>query len=158
MALNPTPPKLALNTPVVSLVAAVALVALGVFAVAFVPSSTTSPALLTIVGLIATTVPSLIAAGFAERNSRDMRNGVATDAAAAGAHRALEESGVKEVVDMTHRGASTTLTMQALAKLLELNTTATTENTAATQTSTNAVQQATTTTPEGAAHPKPAAS
>lgn len=47
-----------------------------------------------LVGLVVTTIPSLLAAGYAERASRDVRNGTVTEKARQGAHKAITEAGV----------------------------------------------------------------
>jgi hypothetical protein len=64
------------------------------------------------VGLIVTTVPSLIAAGFAERASRDIRNGVVKDKVAD----ALEETGVAQVA--RDAGETTPAALKALTMLI----------------------------------------
>lgn len=87
------------------------------------------PGSMTVIGLIVTTIPSLIAAAFAERASRDIRNGVVEEKAKEGAKQALDEKGVTEVVEASQRGATTVLAMQALTRLLETNTEATIQNT-----------------------------
>lgn len=64
------------NLPVYALAAAVVLVLAALGSLLFVdPESKSTPQLYIVVGLIVTTVPSLIAAAFAERVSRDVRNG-----------------------------------------------------------------------------------
>lgn len=64
------------NTPLYALIAAVLLVALALGTLLLIDSEkSTTPVFLTVIGLIVTTVPSLIAAAFAERASRDIRNG-----------------------------------------------------------------------------------
>lgn len=115
-ALQERRPAIAPNTPHYTLAAAVVLVVVGV-AAAYVTDNRQS--MTTLLGLIATTVPSLLAAGYAERASRDIRNGTVTEKARQGSVRAMEEVGVVDVVEASNRGQGTLLAMQALAALLE---------------------------------------
>lgn len=46
---------------------------------------------------VVSTLPSLVAAMFAERTARDVRNGVLQDKVRQGTHEALHESGVSEI-------------------------------------------------------------
>lgn len=101
------------NAPLYSLGAGVALVALAILALTVIPERNQSQTFI-VVGLIVTTVPSLIAAGFAERSSRDIRNGVVEEKVKTGATRALVETGVTDVVDASGRGASSTAAIDAL--------------------------------------------
>ena len=78
-----------------------------------------TPIFVSIVGLIATSVPALIAAAFAERSSHDIRNGVVEEKAKRGTHKALEEAGVTEVVEATQRGEGSVAALRALTALLE---------------------------------------
>lgn len=71
-----------------------------------------------IIGLVLTTVPSFAALWYAERASRDIRNGTVTEKARQGTHIALEESGVTDVVEVTQKGASSVVALEALAALL----------------------------------------
>lgn len=107
------------NKPLYSLATAVLLTTIGALVLIFGSENGSNTVVL--IGLVATTVPSLIAAAFSERTARDVRNGVLEEKARRGAHTALEESGVKEVVDMTHRGETSLLAMEALSRLLERN-------------------------------------
>lgn len=75
--------------------------------------------------ILASTLPTLVAAFSAERTNRDVRNGVITDKARQGAEQALDNKGVTEVVELTHRGQSSTLAIQALTRLLETEATQT---------------------------------
>ncbi len=106
------------NRPIYSLVAAIILVALVIVALIVVPHERNDQ-LLIVVGLIVSTVPSLLAAGFAERTARDVRNGVVQQKAREGAQQALDDSGVTDVVNATQRGASTVAAIAALSQLTE---------------------------------------
>lgn len=66
------------------------------------------------IGVVISTFPSLVAAMFAERASRDIRNSVLRDQVKAGTHDALAEA---EVV--TRDGPASTLAMESLAELLK---------------------------------------
>lgn len=69
------------------------------------------------VTLVLSTLPSLGAAFFSERASRDVRNGVVEEKARKGAHKALKEAGVTDAVAT---GAQTTPAVLAgLTRLLE---------------------------------------
>lgn len=81
--------------------------------------NTSSTSVMTIIGLIVSAVPALIAAGFAKQAATDIRNGVLVDKVTQGTHRALDESGVTEVVNITQKGEATLVAMQALTRLLE---------------------------------------
>lgn len=108
------------NVPVYSLVAVVALVGLAVLGLAVVPlNEKSTPLFYSVVGLIVTTVPSLIAATFAERTARDVRNGTLEDKARLGTHQALKESGVTDVVEATRKGDTTLVALQGIQALLE---------------------------------------
>lgn len=63
-------------------------------------NSSTTPLIVSILGLVGSTIPALIAAGFSERASRDIRNGVVTRKAHDGALQALHETGVTDVIEM----------------------------------------------------------
>jgi ribose 1,5-bisphosphokinase PhnN len=104
------------NAPHYSLAAGVLLVVVGIVAAVLTDSRDTLNALLV---LIVTTVPSLLAAGYAERASRDIRNGTVTEKARQGTHKALEESGVTEVVAASNKGQASLLAMEALSALLD---------------------------------------
>lgn len=108
------------NVPVYSLIAVVALVGLAVLGLAIIPlDAKTTPLFYTVIGLIVTTVPSLIAATFAERTARDVRNGLVEDKVRKGTHTALKESGVTDVVEATRKGDSTLVALQGIQALLE---------------------------------------
>lgn len=63
------------------------------------------------------TLPSLVAALFAERSARDIRNGVVQDKVRQGATDALQETGVTEVAQTALQTQAPALT--ALAQLLQ---------------------------------------
>lgn len=76
---NGRDPRLNSNLPIYALICAVAFFALAVAALAVVDlDDNTTPGLLMLVGLVVTTVPSLVAAAFSERAARDIRNGTVT--------------------------------------------------------------------------------
>jgi hypothetical protein len=110
------------NLPVFTLGAAVIFVMLAILGFIFIPANNVI-AQETLVGLIVTTVPSLIAAAFAERTGRDVRNGVMEQKVKDGATKALRETGVTDVVDASGRGASSAAAIAALtASTTALNT------------------------------------
>lgn len=78
------------NLPLYSLTAVILFVAFGVTGAVVADNDNV---LQLMIGLIITTVPSLIAAAFAERASRDIRNGVVKDKVKEGLH----ETGVSEM-------------------------------------------------------------
>lgn len=104
------------NSPHYTLGAAVLLVIVGVAAAVLTRDQRNLSILL---GLIVTTVPGLIAAGYAERASRDIRNGTVTEKARQGTVKALTETGVTDVVEAAGRGQASVLAMESLALLLE---------------------------------------
>lgn len=105
---------LAHNTPHYAIAATVFLIGVGVIA-ATLTNNDASLSLL--IGLIVTTVPSLIAAGFAERASRDIRNGTVTEKAREGAEQALNDTGVVQAVEEGKQTTPAALT--ALIMLLQ---------------------------------------
>lgn len=113
---NRQPRAIPPNAPHYTLGAGVLLVVVGVLA-AYLTDNRQS--MTTLLGLIATTVPSLLAAGYAERASRDIRNGTVTEKAKQGTKQAMDEVGVTEVVEASQRGASSVMATQALAVLLQ---------------------------------------
>lgn len=117
------------NLPLYSLGSAILLLLSAVIAVVVVdPSKQSTPVFISVMGLILTTVPSLLAAAFAERTARDVRNGVVEEKVRNGAHQAMREAGV-----ITREGPAVTLAMESLAALLKQNTKVTEDNTAATE-------------------------
>lgn len=118
----------------IALAATVALVGIvaavfTILAVAGRLDETSTPILISLLGLVVTAVPALISAGFAKQAADDIRNGVITEKVIEGATKALDNTGVTEVVALTNRGESSVMAMQALARLLEQNTLATRINT-----------------------------
>lgn len=87
------------------------------------------PSTLIVLGLIVSAVPGLIAASFAERTNRDIRNGTVVEKAREGAVKALQQTGVTNAIEQNV--PVTNAALLALAKLIELNTTATQDNTTA---------------------------
>lgn len=115
------------RVPLYALIATVVFVLSTVLLVIFAPPEHQGVA--TLLGLLVSTLPSLVAAFSAERASRDIRNGMVEEKARAGAVAALQETGVTDIVEVTQRGQSAIMTMQALARLLERNTAVTLANT-----------------------------
>jgi uncharacterized membrane protein len=112
------------NLPLYSLLTAGFLVALAVIALIFVKAdNNTTPVLISIVGLIATTVPSLIAAAYAERTNRDIRNGVVEEKVKSATKEALVEHQVV-TRDGPFVGASTQALLDLLAQRHGTQTTA----------------------------------
>lgn len=100
------------------LAAAVVMVAIGATVALIAATSQRlntqgTPLLVTIVGLIGTSVPAILAAAFAERASRDIRNGVVVAKVKQGATEAIRETNVVTVGDQY-----TNLAMDSLATLL----------------------------------------
>jgi hypothetical protein len=112
-----------MNIPWTSVIVFVACLAAIVFLVS--SGHSTNATVTVLIGLL----PSLVAAGYAERTSRDVRNGVVEQKVKVGARAALDETGVTAVAAQS--GESTKLAMLALSKLLETNTAATNANTIA---------------------------
>lgn len=115
---NPQPssgtPRASTNLPVYSLIAAVVFVGLAVAALVFVPADDVRiTQVVLLVGLVVSTVPSLIASAYSERTSRDVRNGVLVDQVKVGTKQALTEHGV-----VTRDGPYVHATTQALLDLL----------------------------------------
>lgn len=82
------------HLPLYATVSIVVMVIAATFLLIFAnPAS--APSLVIVVGMIATTIPSLVAAVFSERTNRDLRNGVLKDKVKEGAAEALEESKLK---------------------------------------------------------------
>lgn len=108
-----TPISRSTNLPIVTLTFATVFVALCIFGFIFIPQNNAA-AQETLVGIMIGTVPSLIAASFAERTNRDVRNGVVEQKVKDGATRALKETGVTDVVEASGRGASSAAAVNAL--------------------------------------------
>ncbi len=133
----PTPPvgqrKVPLNTPKFSIIAAVILIILAITAI--VIGTITKTDITPIMGFIALAIPTLLSSAYSERNSNDLRNGVVQEKATQGAINALHSTGMVETsVNMAEsllqNKTAMPMAMQALSRLLELNTTATNANTA----------------------------
>ncbi len=83
------------NVPVIALLSAVLLLVVVVVVLAFVPAERQgTPVFVTVIGIVASTVPSLIAAAFAERVSKDVRNGTLVQKSKQATHEALQEARV----------------------------------------------------------------
>lgn len=116
------------NVPKFSIVAAILLIALAITAI--VVGTIVQRDITPIMGFIALAIPALLSSAYAERNSNDMRNGVVQEKAKQGALSALHTSGVVEAATtMIESKGATGLAMEALARLLEVNTNATQANT-----------------------------
>lgn len=117
------------NLPYASLASAVLLIIVGAVVVVSGNGGENGGAIL--IGLVVTTIPSLIAAAFAERNAKDIRNGTVTEKVRQGTHKALDEAGVVTrdgpavQAAMTASAASTaalTALLQRLEPAVEHNT------------------------------------
>lgn len=119
------------NTPparfYASAVVAVVLIA-GAVALAALSNPDAHPATGTVLGVILAAIPGAVAAVFAERAARDIRNGVIVQKVKEGASQAIVEHGV-----MTRTGPVASAQLEALTKLLQVNTNATQTNTAVMQ-------------------------
>lgn len=113
---DPNVPK---NTPIFAYGAAVLLTAFAVVVIVSGNGGKNSGQLL--VGLIITTVPSILAAGFAERVSRDVRNGTVVEKSRQGTHQALHEAGVitRSGPVVTQHLQATEASLTALRQLIE---------------------------------------
>jgi hypothetical protein len=121
------------NLPYASLGSAVILIIVGASVVMSGNGGENGGAIL--IGLVVTTIPSLIAAAFAERNAKDIRNGTLTDKAREGAHKALAEAGVTTVTSQAPAAAAA---LSSLERLLQENRTLLKQNTDATLVNTDA--------------------
>jgi len=110
------------NTPLYTMIATVICIVAGVALVIFGPAG--SAEVTTLIGLLATTIPSIVSSLFSERASRDIRNGVLVEKVKQGAEQAIEESQV-----IRRDGPVVAAELAALARLLEVNTNATQTNT-----------------------------
>lgn len=111
---DPTP-RPSTNLPLLSLGAAVLFVALAVLALVFVPKDDQRlTQVVLLVGLVVSTVPSLIASAYSERTSKDMRNGVMIQQVKVGTKQALTEHNV-----VTRDGPYVAATTQALLEILQ---------------------------------------
>lgn len=112
------------NAPLYALVASVVFVAAAVALVIFADPENSNTMML--IGLLVSTIPSLVAAVFSERTARDIRNGVMVEKVREGAAQAIDE---KQVI--VRNGPVVSTELRALAQLLEQNTRVTKENTRA---------------------------
>lgn len=109
---NNVPPRhVKPNAPHVAIIATVVLV-LGGLGAALLAEDERSLQL--IIGLVISTVPALVAAAYAERASRDIRNGTVTQKAREGTTRALRDTGMVEAT-------SQAMAMAIVAELLRRN-------------------------------------
>lgn len=111
------------STPFYAMICIVVMIVAAVVLLLF-SNPATAPSLTIVIGLIVTSIPSLVAAFHAERASRDIRNGVVVEKVKQGATQAIEESQV-----LTRTGPVATASLTALTRLLETNTAATLLNT-----------------------------
>ncbi len=132
----PTPPvgqrKKPLNTPKFSIIAAILLIILAITAI--VIGTIVHTDITPIMGFIALAIPALLSSAYSERNSNDLRNGVVQESATQGALSALHSTGMVETSinmaeSLLQNKTAMPLAMQALSRLLEINTTATNVNT-----------------------------
>lgn len=111
------------KAPLYALVATALFVTAAVVLVLFADPENQSTVV--VIGMIVSTLPSLVASFFAERASRDVRNGVLTEKVREGTVQAIQEEGV-----LVRNGPVVSTELAALSALLRQNTTATRENTA----------------------------
>lgn len=100
------------NVPLYSMVTTGILVVAAVLLVIF--GDPDKQGFMILLGLIVTTVPSVVSAIYSERASRDIRNGVVVDKVREGASQAIEDAQV-----ITRTGPVVTTELSALATLLE---------------------------------------
>lgn len=110
------------NRPLATMLVGVLLLALAGALLLIVPDAREDELGL-ILGVIVLAVPGLLAAGYAERTNRDVRNGVLTEKARQGAQRAMDDVGVTDVVNATQRGATTVTQLAALGQLVDSDAT-----------------------------------
>lgn len=110
------------NVPLYTVVTTAILLVAAVLLVVFVPQDKQGYSLL--LGLLVTTIPSVVSSLYAERASRDIRNGVVVDKVKEGTKQAIAESQV-----VTRTGPVVSAELRALSRLLEANTAATETNT-----------------------------
>lgn len=115
----PPAPRNKNNLPLYTFILAGLMLIAAVLAIVFAPNANDAHSLVEFVIL---SFPGFVAAGFGERNHRDIRNGVVQEKVKQGALDAFKESGVQATVDAAGRGEATNLAMQALAELLKANT------------------------------------
>lgn len=112
------------NVPLYTVITTAILLVAAVLLVVFVPQDKQGYSLL--LGLLVTTIPSVVSSLYAERASRDIRNGVVVEKVKEGTKQAISESQV-----VTRTGPVVSAELRALSRLLEANTAATTTNTEA---------------------------
>lgn len=100
------------NVPLYSMVTTGILVVAAVLLVIF--GDPDKQGFMILLGLIVTTVPSVVSAIYSERASRDIRNGVVVDKVREGASQAIEDAQV-----ITRTGPVVTTELSALSTLLE---------------------------------------
>lgn len=108
--------------PIYSLIATGLLLASAVALVLFADEQNQGTVM--VLGLIVSTIPSLIASFSAERTARDVRNGVLVEKVKEGATHAINESGV-----VVSNGPIVDAQLRALSALLQQNTRVTQTNT-----------------------------
>lgn len=116
MSDNTSPNRIS-NVPLYSLIATIALVVAAVVLVIFAPPD--KQGFTVLLGLLVTTIPSVVASIYSERASRDIRNGILVEKAKEGAKEAIAESQV-----LTRTGPVVSAELRALSRLLEANTVA----------------------------------
>jgi|SRR5690242_13891129 len=110
-------PNVPSNAPLATLALAAMLLGTGVLIVLFGGDTDAAHQLLAVV---IAALPALLAAGYAERTSRDVRNGTVVEKARQGARKALEDHHVLQESSPAVQGAlaGQQASMEALARLL----------------------------------------
>lgn len=104
------------NQPLFTFLTAVVMMVAGACVLIFAPFDTAHNADLAIFfGMMSSAVPALVSSFFAERGSKDIRNGVVVDKAQQGAAQALEETGL-----VTHVQTQSEAQQAATAALITL--------------------------------------
>lgn len=95
--------------------------------------STSTPMIITLMGVVVSAVPALIGAAFAERASKDIRNGTLVEKSREGAARAIEDkvptftaaasTALDEAQVVTRTGPVVTAELVALTRILDRLTT-----------------------------------
>lgn len=113
------PTHLPQNRPTAMLLTALALIGMTFATVSTITlrgslDDRSTPVVVSLVGMVITVVPGLLAAAYAERASRDLRNGMIVHKAKQGAAQAIDEAGV-----VTRQGPDAMgLSMETLAQML----------------------------------------
>lgn len=103
------------RVPLYALIAAVIFIIAAVVLAVIAPPDSESTVI--VIGLIASTIPSLVAAFASEKTNRDIANGVLTEKARVGTRQALDETGLTEIAATS--GATQSAALEALTQILQ---------------------------------------